>query len=107
MGPLKGIRILDFTRLLPGPVCTHLLTRLGANVTKVEGKGIGQSDYVRDSIPIIEIDENRKHSLLFESLHAGKRGLSIDLKHKDSSLLLKKIIKNYDVLVIYYKINYL
>ena len=99
MGPLQGIRVLDLSRLLPGPVCTHLLTRLGASVTKVEGKGVGQSDYVRDYLPVVKAGEDRQHSVLFEALHAGKLGFSLDLKHADGATILKKIIKDYDVLV--------
>ena len=98
MGPLKGIRVLDLSRLLPGPVCTHLLTRMGAIVTRDEGKGIGQSDYVRDLPPALHF-KDRKHGALFESLHCGKLGLSLDLKHIQGVNILKHIIKDYDVVV--------
>ena len=36
MGPLKGLKVLDLSRLLPGPLCTHFLVRMGAQVVKVE-----------------------------------------------------------------------
>ena len=100
MGPLRGVRILDLSRLLPGPACTHLLTRLGASVVKVEGKGAGQADYVRDAPPQIRVGQNRKHGALFEALHAGKLGFSLDLKHPDGAAVLKKIVKDFDVVVI-------
>ena len=45
MGPLSGLKVLDLTRLLPGPLCSHFLVRLGASVVKVEQPG--GSDYVR------------------------------------------------------------
>jgi len=99
MGPLNGIRVLDLSRLLPGPVCTHLLTRLGATVTKIEGKGSGQADYVRDLPPQIRVGPNRKHGAMFEALHAGKQGLSLDLKHENGASVLKKLVKNFDVVV--------
>ncbi len=99
MKPLKGIRVLDLTRLLPGPICTHLLTRLGATVVKVEGLGAGQGDYVRDIKPFVTPSPTRKHGALFEALHAGKQGLSLDLKHKDGSAVLKRLVKSFDVLV--------
>lgn len=99
MGPLKGIRVLDLSRLLPGPVCTHLLTRLGAVVTKIEGKSSGQADYVRDLPPLIRVGPHRKHGAMFEALHAGKQGLSLDLKHKSGATVLKKLVKNFDVVV--------
>lgn len=98
MGPLKGIRVLDLSRLLPGPVCTHLLLRMGATVTKVEGRGAGQSDYVRDLQPTLHL-EDRNHGALFEALHSGKLGLSVDLKRAEGVNILKRIIKDYDVVV--------
>ena len=50
MGPLSGLKVLDFSRLLPGPLCTHLLVRLGASVVKVESPS---GDYARDIPPLI------------------------------------------------------
>ena len=50
MGPLTGLKVLDFSRLLPGPLSTHLLVRLGASVVKIEAPS---QDYVRDIPPLI------------------------------------------------------
>lgn len=99
MTPLRGIRVLDLTRLLPGPICSNLLTRLGANVVKVEGLGAGQSDYVRDISPLYNFKDNRQHGALFEALHAGKQGLALDLKNQDGPQVLKRLVKNFDVIV--------
>ena len=66
---------------------------------KVEGKGAGAADYVRDLPPQIRVGPNRKHGAMFEALHAGKMGLSLDLKHADGAAVLKKIVKDFDVLV--------
>lgn len=97
-GPLKGIRVLDLSRLLPGPVCTHLLRRMGATVMKVEGKGSGQADYVRDIPPTIRVGPDRKHGSLFEALHAGKLGFALDLKSEQGVAVLKRIVKDVDVI---------
>ena len=44
---LKGIKIIDFTRLLPGPLATHLLAQMGAEVIKIESPK--RMDYARES----------------------------------------------------------
>lgn len=49
--PLQGVRVLDLSRLLPGPLCTHLLVRLGAEVVKVEAP---DGDYARFVPPVIK-----------------------------------------------------
>jgi alpha-methylacyl-CoA racemase len=71
-GPLAGMRILDFSRLLPGPWATQLLGALGADVVKVEQPVIGDLSrhnhprYVRDSV-------------YFNTVNANKRSAAIDL----------------------------
>ena len=52
MDLLKGINIVDFTRLLPGPLATHLLAQMGAEVIKIESPN--RMDYVRESGPQID-----------------------------------------------------
>jgi alpha-methylacyl-CoA racemase len=56
MGPLRGIKVLDLSRLLPGPLCTHFLVRLGATVVKVDQPDGG--DYVRYIPPMIKYSTN-------------------------------------------------
>lgn len=65
--PLKGVRILDLTRLLPGPFATHYLCQLGATVVKVEDQKSG--DYVRHLNPD-----------LFALLNRDKESLKMDLR---------------------------
>ncbi len=50
---MRNVKILDFTRLLPGPLCSHLLTRLGATVVKVDTPEGGGGDYARNLGPMI------------------------------------------------------
>ena len=91
-GPLSNIRVLDFTRLLPGPLCTHILRRLGAEVVKVDSN---DGDYTRHIPPLIK----NEHGSLFESLNAGKRGLGLDLKHPKAKEVIRKIVSSFDVIV--------
>ena len=82
--PLDGIRVLDLTRLLPGPYCTLLLADFGADVIKVEDPTSG--DYARWYEPKLG-----DQSAIFHSLNRNKRSVSLDLKKKkdkDSSELI-------------------
>lgn len=94
---MKGIRVLDCSRLLPGPLCGHLLTRLGAVVVKVDCPQVG--DYVRHVPPLLSLPDNNRHGALFEALNCGKLGLGMDLKHKDAAKILCRLVPHYDVLV--------
>jgi alpha-methylacyl-CoA racemase len=71
--PLEGVRILDLSRLLPGPFCTLLLADLGAEVIKVEDLEGG--DYIRAMAPFID-----GRSAYFLALNPGKKSVSLNLK---------------------------
>lgn len=73
-GPLNGIRVLDLTRLLPGPVCTLHLADFGADVIKVEDTGEG--DYARK----LGVQPGES-SVYFRAINRNKRSLTLDLKH--------------------------
>ena len=70
--PLTGIRVLDWTRLLPGPWCSQMLAHLGAEVIKVEHRGIG--DPSRHNLPTY-----RKGSVYFHSVNGSKENITNDL----------------------------
>ena len=71
--PLEGIRVLDLTRLLPGPVCTLYLADLGADVVKIEDPTVG--DYVRQIPPL-----RGGVGARYLAVNRGKRSLALDLK---------------------------
>jgi len=91
-GPLKGIVVLDFTRLLPGPFATQLLANLGADVIKIEDPAIG--DYMRTVPPTIQ-----GISYAYLMVNRGKRSLAIDLKTKEGRQILYKLVPKADILV--------
>ena len=72
---LEGIRVVDFTRLLPGPYATRVLVELGAEVIKVEAREGG--DYARWWPPLVG---DPPVSGAFRELNAGKKSVVLDLK---------------------------
>jgi len=90
--PLSGVRVLDLTRLLPGPFATLVLADLGAEVDKVEDPHGG--DYLRHMPPQLG-DQN----LAFLALNRGKRSIVLDLKKPEGREALLKMLPRYDVLI--------
>lgn len=87
--PLAGIRILDLSRLLPGPYCSQILAELGAEVIKVETPLAG--DYARMAPPELGFGG------IFESVNRGKRSLAIDYRRPEGRDLLLRLCADADV----------
>ena len=92
MSPLSGIRILDLSRLFPGPACTWYLAGLGALVVRVEP--LGKGDATRQVPPFVD-----GVGAFFVALNGGDRSLAVDLRNPDSHPVLKGLLASYDVLV--------
>lgn len=90
--PLAGIRVLDFSTLLPGPLATLLLAEAGAEVVKIERPGRG--DEMRAYEPRFGAD-----SVNFAMLNRGKRSLAIDLKAPGAVARLRPLIEQADIVV--------
>lgn len=88
--PLAGVRILDFTALLPGAVCTMYLADLGADVIKIEPPEHGDAARGPKGTP---------PSGMFVTTNRNKRSLAIDLKQPESVQLIEKLLAETDVLV--------
>ena len=93
MLPLTGVRILDLSRLLPGPACSWYLYGLGAEVIKVEDPAGG--DYLRHVPPFREDGQ----SAWFVALNAGKRSVALDLKRPAHRAALRGLLTTADVLL--------
>jgi crotonobetainyl-CoA:carnitine CoA-transferase CaiB-like acyl-CoA transferase len=91
MRPLAGVRVLDLTRLLPGPFATLVLADLGAQVDKIEDAGDG--DYTRLGVPQVA-----GMSAAFHALNRGKRSAVVDLKNPGGAAVLERLARHYDVL---------
>jgi alpha-methylacyl-CoA racemase len=90
MRPLEGIRVLDLSRLLPGPFATLVLADLGATVDKVEDPNLG--DYTRVASP-----QANGSSVAFRALNRGKRSLVLNLKAEGGAATFRRLARSYDV----------
>ena len=88
---LNGIRVIDLTRLYPGPLCTLMLADLGADVIKVEAPGGEPARYY----PPYQFGTGAG----FLQLNRGKRSITLDLKKEKGAGVLKRLLQNADILV--------
>src|ERR1044072_5533614 len=84
--PLHGIRVLDFSRVLAGPLCTMVLGDLGADVIKVERPGAGD-------------DTRGWGPSYYTALNRNKRSVALDLKAPGDVALARELALRADVLV--------
>lgn len=91
--PLKGLRVIDFTKDFADPFCTMILSDLGAEVIKIDKPGTG--------------DETRRWgppfvnglSYYFLSLNRGKKSVALDLKQSSSQKIVGQLVQDSDVLI--------
>jgi crotonobetainyl-CoA:carnitine CoA-transferase CaiB-like acyl-CoA transferase len=92
-GPLAGVVVADFTRVLSGPYCTMLLADMGARVIKIEQPGKGD-DTRAWGPPFI-----RNESAYFLSINRNKESITLDLKRPEARDVLDRLLATADVLV--------
>jgi len=91
--PLKGLRVVDFTHVVAGPLCTHFLRLLGAEVIKVESpKGDPLRNYSL-------VPAERGMAPAFMGINAGKQSVVLDLKSDDGRAAARDLIAASDILV--------
>lgn len=90
--PLRGVRVVDMTRLLPGNFCTWLLSSLGADVVKVEDTGAG--DYMRTFGTQIDGSGAANHLV-----NRGKRSVALNLKDERARWAFLSLVDTADVMV--------
>lgn len=96
MEALKGIRILDLTRLLPGPYCSMMLADFGAEVIKIEEPDKG--DYARDFPPA-----KNGFGFWHLQLNRNKKSLAVDLKTSEGKDVFFTLLKKADVVMESYR----
>ncbi|HEY1708906.1 MAG TPA: CoA transferase [Rhizomicrobium sp.] len=91
-GPLAGLRILDLTAVLLGPLATQILGDYGADIIKVESP-------TGDLMRLNGVSRNRGMSSIFLAINRNKRSLCLNLQELDGAVALKRIVPTCDVLV--------
>ena len=95
--PLEGIKILDLSRLLPGPFCTLLLGDLGADIIKIEDNI--QGDYARWREPYLKTKDGKKINFTFYCLNRNKKSITLNLKTERGREIFYKLAQNADVIL--------
>ena len=90
--PLSGIKILDLSRLLPGPLATQMLADTGAEIIKIED--VNSPDYIRFFPPFVGDD-----SALYLSLNRNKQGIALNLKSEEGKEIFFSLLKTADVVI--------
>lgn len=96
-GPLAGVRVLEFSQIVAGPVCGINLSDLGADVIKVEPPG-GES--IRNTGAVIP-----REGKGFQALNRGKRSLIVDLQDDRGRELIHRLVRDFDVVLINYRLG--
>ncbi len=95
-GALDGIKVVDLSRMAPGPFCTMALGDLGADVIRVEEPGGGRM--ARERAGDTDEAEVRRRSA-FNALNRNKRSIALNLKHPDAQEVLHRLVGDADVFV--------
>ena len=103
MKPLRGIKVLDLSRVLAGPWCTQLLADLGAEVIKIERPGSG--DDTRHWGPPWFGEGDDRVAAYFLSCNRGKKSAAIDFALPEGAALVRQLAADADVVVENFKVG--
>jgi alpha-methylacyl-CoA racemase len=95
-GPLTGLKVLDFSTLLPGPYASMLLADMGAEVCKVESPH--RADLMRQ-LPPLHGSGAERQSYAHLSLNRNKRSITLDLKHPAAVDVIKRMVQDHDIVL--------
>ncbi|HEY8491767.1 MAG TPA: CoA transferase [Dehalococcoidia bacterium] len=94
-GPLAGVKVLDFSEIIAAPFCCMLLSDMGAEVVKIEPPG---GEPWRLYAPVLPAESKG-----YISLNRGKKGVVIDLKTEEGQAIVRRLVKDADVVVMNYR----
>ncbi|MDQ0220511.1 CoA transferase [Peribacillus cavernae] len=89
---LNSLKILDFSKLLPGPYATMMLADLGAEILRVESPNL--PDFIRELEPL-----DGEDSATHQHLNRSKKSISLDLKKQEAVEIVKRLILDYDIVL--------
>ena len=92
-GPLLGVRVLDLSMVVSGPVCSRVLSDLGADVIKVEPPG---QDILRFCVPHVGVDGV---GVYFTWANAGKRAITVDVRNPEGADIVRRLALSSDVVL--------
>ncbi|WP_170458483.1 CaiB/BaiF CoA transferase family protein [Ruegeria arenilitoris] len=100
-GPLKGVKVLDLSRILAGPTCTQLLGDLGASVIKVENPATGGDDTRQWGPPYVtDADGNpTDQSAYFMAANRNKKSVAIDIATPEGQAQIRRLASHADILI--------
>lgn len=94
--PLEGVRVLDFSTLLPGPYATQLLADMGAEVLRVEAPN--RPDLLKLMPPMVG-EGKSKVSAAHATINRNKKSIAIDLKNPQAKEIIEQLVPSYDIVV--------
>ena len=100
-GPLRGLRVLDLTRVLAGPTCVQMLGDLGAEVIKIEKPGSG--DDTRGFAP--PFMPGSHESAYFVGVNRNKQSVTLDIARPEGQALARRLLAGCDILVENFKVG--
>lgn len=100
-GPLKGVKVLDLSRILAGPTCTQLLGDLGASVIKIENPATGGDDTRQWGPPYVEDDDGNRSDLsaYFMSSNRNKKSVALDIATPEGQAEIRRLAAHADILI--------
>ncbi|MGY8961363.1 MAG: CoA transferase, partial [Alphaproteobacteria bacterium] len=97
MRTFEGIRVIDFTQAIAGPFATYQLALQGAEVIKLEHPRGG--DQGRQLYRLDKDLQASGYSAIYLCANAGKRSMTLDLKHPDAKEIIHRLVRDADVVV--------
>ena len=103
---LEGIRVIDMTRVLAGPIGAQILGDLGADVIKVERPGVGDDGRVYGLAEVKGKDGlNVRQAGFFAAANRNKRSVTLNHSKPEGQEILRKLVQGADVLIENYKVG--